>query len=334
MSSFKAFRVFQSDNKIEGSVVDLEQEVLGDGDVVFKVAYSSVNYKDALAATGRAGKVMRRYPLVGGIDSAGVVEQSSHPAFKPGDSVICTSYDMGVSHDGGFSHYCRVPSQWLVPLPKGLSLLEAMSLGTAGYTAALAIELLEQNGLKPEGGPIVINGATGGVGSILVDILSGLDYEVTALTGKRQSEAYLQHLGAKTILPREAAAVSARPLEKSQWAAAFDSVGSDQLTWLTKTMKQNGLIACFGNAGGIEFTGNVLPFILRGLRLIGVDSVLTPISIRQHIWNRLATDLKPRHLPSIVTTTLSLDQLKPYFELMLDGQVTGRAVVDLSKASR
>ena len=329
MESFKAYRIFNENNKIEGRVTDLTVSDLMPGEVVFKNAYSSVNYKDALAATGVGGKVIRKYPLVGGIDAAGVVVSSSDARFNPGDEVICTSYDFGVAHDGGFAQVCRVPADWVVALPQGLSLFEAMVLGTAGYTAGLATELLELNGLAPGNGKVLVNGATGGVASLAIDMLAGKGYAVTAITGKDSEHDFLKKLGAQEVFARSAIEFGTRPLEKSQWAAAFDSVGGDALSWLTRSMNQNGLIASFGNAGGIELKTNVLPFILRGVRLIGVDSAATPMPLRSKVWQRLASDLKPRHLADIAST-ITLEDLGAYFDKMLKGSIRGRAVVRIS----
>ena len=328
MERFQAYRVFNENNKIEGRLANLSLDDLMPGEVVFQNAYSGVNYKDALAATGAGGKVIRKYPLVGGIDAAGVVMSSSDARFKAGDEVICTSYDFGVAHDGGFAQVCRVPADWVVPLPAGLSLFEAMALGTAGYTAALAVELLELNGLAPGDGNVLVNGATGGVASLAIDMLAGKGYAVTALTGKDNEHAFLQKLGAQEVLARGALDMGTRPLEKPLWAAAFDSVGGDQLGWLTRTMLPHGLIASFGNAGGIELKTNVLPFILRGVRLIGVDSAATPMPLRRKVWQRLASDLKPRHLADIANV-ITLNDLGAYFGQMLKGAIRGRAVVRL-----
>ena len=329
MESFKSYRIYNENNKIDGRITDITLKDLMPGEVVFKTAYSSVNFKDALAATGAGGKVIRKYPLVGGIDAAGVVVSSSDARFKPGDEVICTSYDFGVAHDGGYAQMCRVPADWVVPLPAGLSLFEAMALGTAGYTAGLAVELLELNGLAPGNGKVLVNGATGGVASLAIDMLAGKGYAVTALTGKDSEHAFLQKLGAREVLARGAMELGARPLEKPLWAAAFDSAGGEQLGWLTRTMNPQGLIASFGNAGGIELKTNVLPFILRGVRLIGVDSAVTPMPLRRKVWQRLASDLKPRHL-SDIANTVTLNDLHAYFARMLKGGIRGRAVVRLS----
>ncbi len=327
MNTFKAFRIFSENDKVSGRVVEAKLEELSAGEVVFKTAFSSVNYKDALAATG-AGKIIRSFPRVGGIDATGTVESSFDPRFNPGEEVICTSYEFGVSHDGGFAQYCRVPADWVVPLPNGLTLHEAATLGVAGYTAGLAMDLLELNGMAPAHGKVLVNGATGGVGTLAIDILSKLGYHVVAVTGKDGEHEFLKKLGAQEVLSRRALEMGTRPLEKALWAAAFDSVGGEQLAWLTRTMQPDGLIASFGNAGGIEFKATVLPFILRGVRLIGVNSGDTPMPLRRKIWGRLGADLKPRHLGDI-GHVISLDDLPGYFDRMLKGQIRGRAVVKL-----
>jgi acrylyl-CoA reductase (NADPH) len=328
MQTFKAFRIHNENDKVAGRVVDMSIDQLSPGDVVIKTAYSSVNYKDALAGTGTGGKIIRKYPLTGGIDAAGTVVSSADARFKSGDEVICTSYDVGVAHDGGFGQYCRVPADWVVPLPQGLTLFESMALGTAGYTAGLAIELLELNGLAPAKGKVLVNGATGGVATLAIDMLAARGFEVSAVTGKSGEHEFLKQLGAVEVLSRESIDPGKRPLERSLWAAAFDSVGGDQLAWLTRTMHTHGLIASFGNAGGIELHTTVLPFILRGVRLIGVDSGYTPMPLRRRIWERLATDLKPRHLARIAQT-ISLEALPARFEKLLKGEARGRAVVAL-----
>ena len=324
---FKALRVFNEENKSVARVVDATLSELDAGEVVLRTAYSSVNYKDALAITG-AGKVIRRFPCVAGIDGCGTVIESTDARFKAGDEVIATSYDLGVAHDGGLSATMRVKAEWVVPLPQGLTLLDAMALGTAGYTAGLAIELAEKNDLQPQQGNVLVNGATGGVASLLIDMLSKLGYRVVALTGKAAEESYLKDLGAAEVLDRSKQEFGTRPLERTLWAGAFDSIGGDQLGWLTRTMQQNGVIASFGNAGGFELKTNVLPFILRGVRLIGVDTGYTPMALRRKVWQRLATDLKPRKLPSIAHT-ITLDEVPAYCARMLKGQIRGRAVVKL-----
>lgn len=327
MEKFDAYRIFDEQGKGRGRLVEMTIDELDAGEVVIQIAYSSVNFKDALAGTG-AGRIVRRYPCVGGIDSSGTVVSSSDARFKAGDQVICTSYDFAMAHDGGYAKYARVPAEWVVPLPAGLSLFEAMALGTAGYTSGLAVHLLEHNGMAPGNGKVLVNGATGGCASLAIDMLAGLGYAVTAVTGKIAEHMYLKEIGATEILGRDALKLGARPLEKGVWAAAFDSVGGQQLSALTRSMQQHGLIASFGNAGGIELTTTVLPFILRGLRLIGVDSGYTPMVVRTRVWERLATDLKPRHLKNIVRT-VKLDELDATFDAMLKQETKGRIVVTL-----
>ena len=322
---FQALRVFDEGSKSVARVVETSLSELDAGEVLIRTAYSSVNYKDALAVTG-AGKVIRRFPCTAGIDSAGTVAESSDARFKPGDRVIATSYDLGVAHDGGFAQYVRAKADWVVPLPAGLSLYESMALGTAGYTAGLAIELAEKNDLAPARGKVLVNGATGGVASLCIDMLSRLGYSVTALTGKAGEAPYLQSLGAAEIQDRSKLDLGTRPLERTLWSGAFDSVGGEQLGWLTRTMQQNGVIAAFGNAGGIELKTTVLPFILRGVRLLGVDSGYTPMPLRRKVWERLATDLKPRHLDAIAHR-IALADVPAYCGEMLAGRIRGRAVV-------
>ena len=327
MNPFKSLRVFSENDRVTTRVVEVALSELSGGEVVFQTAYSSVNYKDALAATG-AGKIIRNFPRIAGIDATGTVISSADSRFKAGDAVICTSYEFGVGHDGGFSQVCRVPADWVVPLPAGLSLVEAATLGVAGYTAGLAVELLELNGMAPNNGKVLVNGATGGVATLAIDMLSKAGYSVVAVTGKDGEHDFLKRLGAAEVLSRHTLAMGARPLEKGLWAAAFDSVGGEQLAWLTRTMQPEGVIASFGNAGGIELKTTVLPFILRGVRLIGVNSGETPMSLRRKVWGRLATDLKPRHLDAIAHM-ITLDDLPDYFGRMLKGQIKGRAVVRL-----
>jgi acrylyl-CoA reductase (NADPH) len=328
MQNFKAYRIFNENGKVQSRLIETNLNELDAGEVVLKAAYSSVNYKDALAATG-AGKVIRRFPCIGGIDVSGVVITSTDSRFKKGDEIIVTSYDLGVSHDGGYSEYVRVPAAWVVPLPKGLSLFDAMAIGTAGYTAALAIHIMEQNDLKPVNGKVAVTGATGGVASIGIDMLTKLGYHVVAITGKDGGHDYLKKLGATEVLSRHALEMGTHPLEKALWAGALDSVGGEQLAWLIRTMQQNGVIGSFGNAGGAELHTTVLPFILRGVRLLGVDSANTAMPLRRTIWARLAGDLRPRHLAEIAHT-VSLDQLPRVFEKMLQAQTRGRTVVKLN----
>ena len=326
--TFRAYRIFDENGKTSGRFVDMTLDELDPGEVVIRTAYSSVNFKDALAATG-AGKIIRHFPCVGGVDAAGVVESSLDARFKPGDEVIVTGYDMGVAHDGGFAEYVRVPAAWVVPLPQGLSLFEAMALGTAGFAAALSIYRLEQNDLKPANGKILVTGATGGVGSLAIQMLAQLGYHVVALTGKDSEHAYLKSLGASEVLPRsEIDLGSTRALERAQWAGALDAVGGATLSWLLRSMQQNGVIASFGNAGGAELHTTVYPFILRGVRLIGVDSAATAMPLREKIWQRLANELHPSKLNSVVRT-IPFSRLPEVFQNMLHGQSHGRVVVKI-----
>jgi NADPH2:quinone reductase len=327
--SFRAYRIFNEDNKIISRWVDLTLDQLDPGEVVIRAAYSSVNYKDALAATG-AGKVIRRFPCVGGIDVSGTVESSQDARFKVGDQVLVTGYDMGVAHDGGYAERVRVPADWVVHLPQGLSLHDAMALGTAGFTAALSIHRLEQNDVKPENGKVVLTGATGGVASLAICMLKNLDYQVVAITGKDQEHDYLKSLGASEIMPRSAMDLtSTRPMDKAQWAAALDSVGGATLSWLIRTMQQNGVIASFGNAGGYELNTTVLPLILRGVRLIGIDSAATVMPLREKIWQRLATDLRPNKL-DLLAHTIEFEQLPGVFPQLLKGESRGRYVIKIA----
>ncbi len=330
MKKFSAYRIFEESGKSAGRFVKLSLDDLDPGEVVIRTHYSGVNYKDALAATG-AGKVIRRFPCVGGVDVAGVVESSQDARFKAGDEVIVTGYGMGVDHDGGFAEYVRVPADWVVPLPRGLSLFDAMAIGTAGFAAALSIHRLEQNELTPEKGKVIVTGATGGVASLAIQMLSQLGYHVVALTGKDSEHDYLKSLGASEILPRKDLVMGTRPLEKAQWAGALDAVGGQMLAWLTRTMGQDGVIASFGNAGGIELHTTVLPFILRGVRLIGIDSAATAMPLRRQIWQRLASDLYPKQLAQVVHT-VPFTGLPQVFPQMLQGKLRGRSVVEIKPA--
>jgi acrylyl-CoA reductase (NADPH) len=328
---FAAYRIFDEGGKSSGGFVELTLDDLDPGEVVIQSHYSSVNYKDALAATG-AGKVIRRFPCVGGIDVSGVVASSSDARFKAGDEVLVTGYDMGVGHDGGYAEYVRAPADWVVPLPQGLTLFDAMALGTAGFTAALSIHRLEQNELAPDKGKVIVTGATGGVSSLAIQMLSQLGYHVVALTGKDTEREYLKSLGAAEILLRSQIDLdSKRPLEKAQWAGALDSVGGATLAWLMRTMQLEVSIASFGNAGGVELHTTVLPFILRGVRLIGIDSAATAMPLRRMIWQRLASDLRPKLLGQ-VAHGVPFSGLPEVFRSMLQGNHRGRSVVEIKPA--
>ena len=330
MKIFRAYRIFEENGKSSGRFVELTLDDLDPGEVVIQTHYSGVNYKDALAATG-AGRVIRRFPCVGGVDAAGMVVHSADARFKEGDAVIVTGYGMGVEHDGGFAEYVRVPADWVVPLPTGLTLFEAMAIGTAGFAAALSIHRLEQNELRPENGKVIVTGATGGVSSLAIQMLTQHGYHVVALTGKDAEHDYLKSLGASEILSRKELVMGTRPLEKAQWAGALDAVGGETLAWLTRTMQQNGAIASFGNAGGIELHTTVMPFILRGVRLLGVDSAATAMPLRREIWRRLASDLRPQLLAQSVHS-VPFAELPQVFPQLLQGKQRGRTVVGIKPA--
>ena len=327
MSDFRAYRIHQSGKFGEGRFDAMSRAELDTGAVVVRIAYASVNYKDALTARGKA-KIALKFPLVAGIDLAGTVEESADARFKPGDEVIVHSFGLGVSHDGGYAEFGRFPAEWVIPLPKGLTLFEASALGVAGHTAALAIDLMELYGLSPAKGKVLVNGATGGVASMAIDILAGRGYHVVAMSGKAEQADYLRSLGAKDIIGRNDIKDSGRPLESPLWAGAVDSVGGAQMSWLTRSMQRDGVIAAFGNAGGAEFAGNLLPFILRGVRLVGVN-VNNPFETMQRLWSRLAGDLKPRHLDRIARR-IRFEALDKAFDDLLAARVTGRMVVDFS----
>ena len=326
MHSFKAYRIHLEDGRIVARFEQLSLEDLAPGEVVIRVSHSGINYKDALAATG-AGKILRRYPLVGGIDLAGVVESSSDARYRPGEAVLVTGCALSETHDGGYAQLARVRGDWVIPLPAGLSAFEAMALGTAGFTAALAIHRMEQNGQSPQGGAIAVTGASGGVGSVAVDMLATRGYRVVAVSGKSSAMSYLRELGAQEVLARHGIDLGSRPLESARFGGAIDNLGGELLTWLTRSVDFWGNIASIGLAAGAELNTTVMPFILRGVSLLGINSSATPRELRLAVWQRIATDLKPRHLARIVTRTIAFEELPQAFPAYLDGAVTGRTVV-------
>lgn len=324
---FKAFLIEQdADRKISSRFVDMEEAQLDAGEVTIAVAWSGVNYKDALAATG-AGRIIRRFPCIGGIDMAGTVVKSESPAFKPGDAVLATSYDIGVAHHGGYAELARIPAPWVRKLPPGLDLREAMVLGTAGFTAGLAVARMEHNGLRPENGPVVVSGATGGVGSIAVEILAKAGYEVHALTGKADATDYLKHLGAQVVVLRSGLDLAKiKPLDTAIWAGAVDNLGGDVLAWMASTMKQAGTIASIGLAASIELKTTVMPFILRGVSLLGIDSGYIGEPWRSDVWNHLGSDWKPEKVIA-QAREIAFTELPGVFDDFLQARVKGRIIV-------
>ncbi len=328
MKDFRAFRIDQQDDKIVAGFTTMDVDDLTDGDVVVKVSHSTINYKDALAATG-AGRILRRFPLNGGIDLAGTVVSSESADFSAGDPVLVNGCGLSETVDGGYAEYARVPAVAVVPIPEGMNAAETMQIGTAGFTAALAIHRMEQNGQLPENGPVVVTGATGGVGSIAIDMLAGRGYEAVALTGKSEQAGYLKSIGARDVLVRDEVDYGKRPMERAQWAGAIDNLGGEALTWLTRTVDYGGNIASIGLAASHELNTTVLPFILRAVCLLGINSVDTPRDLRLAVWQRIGADLGPRHLDKIAANTITFDELPGVFQAFIDGKVTGRTVVEI-----
>ena len=325
---FPAFRIHEADKKISARLEDIGLGDLTPGNVVVRVRYSDINYKDALAATG-AGKILRRYPLVGGIDLAGEVVSSEDSRYRPGQPVVVIGCGLSETIDGGYAQYARVDGDLIVPLPEGLALKSAMQIGTAGFTAALAIHRMEHNGQSPDQGPVVVTGATGGVGSLAIDMLAGRGYPVVAVSGKAEADDYLKSIGASRILRRQEIDLGKRPLETALWKGAIDSVGGPLLTWLTRTMDFGGNIASIGLAGSHELTTTVMPFILRGVNLLGIWS--SPVrAVRLAVWARIATDLKPRHLDRIASRSVELADIGQAFPDYVAGKVTGRTTVHIA----
>ncbi|MBS3971402.1 MAG: acryloyl-CoA reductase [Erysipelotrichia bacterium] len=328
-STFKAFVVNKNENQFTREIKELTLQDLPEGDVTIKVMYSSVNYKDGLASIPD-GQIVRSYPFIPGIDAAGIVIDSHDEKFKAGDEVIVTSYGFGVSHYGGFSEVVRVPSSWVVPLPNGLTLKEAMVYGTAGLTAALSIEKLEHHGLTVNDGDVVVSGASGGVGSVAVAMLAKKGYSVIASTGKTSETEYLKNLGAKEVISREDLSPEKfSALGKARFAAAIDPVGGNTLAYILSSLKYGGAVASSGLTGGTSVKTSVFPFILRGVSLLGVDSVECPMSIRQPLWNKMAQELKPDALMDFIGSEITLDDLPRVLDQILKGEVKGRVIVKI-----
>jgi acrylyl-CoA reductase (NADPH) len=328
MSSFKALVVEKTEHGQSAIIRDFDETGLMEGDVTVRISHSTVNYKDGLAVTGRA-PVVRRWPMIPGIDFAGVVEASSHPAWKRGDAVILNGWGTGETHLGAYAQKSRVKGDWLVALPASLSPAQAMAIGTAGYTAMLCVLALEQHGLAPAVGPVVVTGAAGGVGSIAIALLAKAGWHVIASTGRPEEADYLKNLGANEIIDRAELSVPGRPMGKERWAAGIDSVGSITLANLLSMTKYGGAIAACGLAQGMDLPASVAPFILRGVSLLGVDSVMCPIARRRAAWARLASDLDHEKLRAI-TSTIHLDQVVATGAAILEGKVRGRVVVEIS----
>lgn len=330
MEKFKAYRLTQVDKEMRAEFVECTLDDLDPGELVVRVAYSDVNYKDALAATGK-GRILLRPSCIGGIDLAGTVVSSSDTRFAKGDAVLAVGHLIGVKHHGGYAEYARIPADWAVKLPKGMTLWDAMAFGTAGYTAGLAIVKMEHNGLAPANGPVVVNGATGGVGSIAIAALAKLGYEVTALTGKESESAWLKQLGAKDILLRQSLDLAKiRPLDKALWAGGIDNLGGEVLAWMASTTKVNGVIGCVGLAASPSLTGTVMPLILRGVSLLGINSTDAPSpELERQVWERLATDMRPPMLKDMART-VPFAELPKVFDDFINAKVSRRVVVDLS----
>lgn len=325
--SYRALVVNKTGDSFDVSIQQLDESQLPPGDVTIRVEWSSVNYKDGLACSA-TGRVVRSYPMVPGVDLAGSVISSSDPRFSPGDKVVVTGYDVGVAHHGGFAELARVPAAWVMPLPTGLTTKEAMAIGTAGLTAALSVEALERNGLRTEQGPVIVTGATGGVGSTAVSMLAQLGYTVAASTGKESEHAFLRDLGATEILSRQdVSAESTRPMETERWAAAVDPVGGATTAYLLRATKYGGSVAVSGLTGGGTVNTTVFPFILRGVNLLGIESVFCPMEQRLRVWKRLGTDLKPHGLLESIAVETGLEGVVAVAEQILAGQVRGRTLV-------
>ena len=330
-NKFKAYRTFEENGQIHSRFVDMKLDELDAGDVVVRTKYSTINYKDALSYNG-AGRIMRKFPTVAGIDMSGTVESSSDPRWKKGDKVIVHAYDMGVSHDGGYAEMVRVPGDWIVRRPESMTAFDAMTLGTAGFTAAQAIHLMQHNGLKPENGPVAVSGATGGVGCVAIEVLAKLGYHVVAITGKAKEDGdWLKSIGAREVVARQSIDFTRiRPLGPATYAGAIDNLGGDMLAWLLSMQRIGGTVAAVGLAADMKLHTTVAPFILRGVHLLGTDSANCPMSLRQTLWNRLAVDWRPDRVHDQVRT-IDFDDLPTHFDAYIKGMIRGRTVVRIGR---
>ena len=327
--TYQALVLLRNGETVSGELKSQDFPLLEENEIRIKVSWSRVNYKDGLATLPNGG-VVNDYPRVPGIDLAGIVAASNDSRFKEGETVLVTGFGTGVSHDGGYAEYATIPGDWVVKCPGNMSPREAMIFGTAGFTAALALERLEHEGIKPSSGPILVTGATGGVGSMAVSILSKIGYEVHASTGKESEHSYLKTLGAKTILRRQDVSEKSHPLEKGKWAGAIEQVGGATLSWVLSSLQYQGAVACTGLTSGVKYSSTVLPLLLRGISILGVDSVMYPGHLRPKLWDRMANELKPDNI-ELIGTEITLKETLPILKEILKGQVRGRKIVRIAQ---
>ena len=325
-NQFKCFRIDEEDDKIVSGLQSISMDDINSGEVILKTEYSSINYKDALAATGK-GKILRTFPLIGGVDVAGEVVDSDDPRFSPGDKVIAACSGLSETNDGGYTEYARISSEAAIELPKQIDTRTAMAIGTAGFAAGLAIFKMKLNKQTPEMGPIVVTGATGGVGSIAIDMLSSSGFETTAITRKKTHDEYLKAIGTTNIVCLEEMEVGERPLEKAQFGGGIDNVGGDLLSWVLRSTVPEGNVASIGLAADFRLPTNVMPFILRGVNLLGVNSTTLPNATKQEVWDDIASNMSPQKIDQIVTKEVTLEELPDQFQAFIDGSIVGRVLV-------
>ena len=325
-NQFKCFRIGQEDDKIVSGLQSISMDDINPGEITLKTEYSSINYKDALAATGK-GKILRSFPLIGGVDVAGEVVESDDPRFDPGDKVIAACSGLSETNDGGYSEYARINSEAAIELPKQMDTRTAMAIGTAGFAAGLAIFKMKLNKQTPEMGPIVVTGATGGVGSIAIDMLSSSGFETTAITRKKTHDEYLKAIGTTNIVCLEEMELGERPLEKAQFGGGIDNVGGDLLSWVLRSTVPEGNVASIGLAADFKLPTNVMPFILRGVNLLGVNSTTLPNAVKQEVWDDIANNMSPQKIDQIVTKEVTLEELPDQFQAFIEGSIVGRVLV-------
>ena len=325
-NQFKCFRIDQEDDKIVSGLQSISMDDINPGEITLKTEYSSINYKDALAATGK-GKILRSFPLIGGVDVAGEVVESDDPRFDPGDKVIAACSGLSETNDGGYSEYARINSEAAIELPKQMDTRTAMAIGTAGFAAGLAIFKMKLNNQTPEMGPIVVTGATGGVGSIAIDMLSSSGFETTAITRKKTHDEYLKAIGTTNIVCLEEMELGERPLEKAQFGGGIDNVGGDLLSWVLRSTVPEGNVASIGLAADFKLPTNVMPFILRGVNLLGVNSTTLPNAVKQEVWDDIANNMSPQKIDQIVTKEVTLEELPDQFQAFIEGSIVGRVLV-------